>query len=66
MPTHHAAKAAAVLIAASAVALPAIDTHQTADHAKAFVEVLAGPDHQTQSTLLIDCWPGTNSGCHDS
>lgn len=66
MSTHHVAKAAAVLIAASAVAMPAINVHETENRAKTFVEVLAGPDHQTQPTSLVDCWPGTNTGCHDS
>jgi hypothetical protein len=64
MRAHQIAKAAAVLIAASAVALPVV--HETTGKDEAvrdcFIEVLAGPGHGDHPTLLSD-GGGTNCGC---
>jgi hypothetical protein len=65
MSTPHVAKAAAVLIAASAVVMPAIATPERNDATpKSFVEVLAGPEHQDHATFLSE-GGGTNVGCSD-
>jgi hypothetical protein len=63
MPTHHVARAAAVLVAATAVAMPVVhDTKNDEALRECFVEVLAGPGHGDHPTLLSDIG-GTNCGC---
>jgi hypothetical protein len=66
MPAHRVAKAAAVLIAASAVALPVVhdNTNKYEAVRDCFVEVLAGPEHGDHPTFLSE-GGGTNCGCRN-
>jgi hypothetical protein len=61
MSAQHVAKAAAVLIAASAIAVPAIKTPDDTSGSR-FVQVLMSPDQGNQSIVSMG---STNNGCCD-
>jgi hypothetical protein len=65
MPVQHVAKAAAALLAASAIGLPAVaDTSTDATPKSSFVEVLAGPDRPLHDVSAMS--DPINGGCSDS
>lgn len=62
MPAQHVAKAAAVLIAVSAAAVPATSSPLIDTAPTSFVEVLSGPDQSDDRAITITV---VNTGCSE-